>query len=621
MDWSSGTDGFHASKISSGSDSPSSAAMRMGESILSTVNIASHLKDMAERHPNQLAVKFPLPRDRSGQTRYLSLTYLQLDQESDDLAAGLDQIGIGRGVKAVLMVPPSPEFFSLTFALFKAGSVPVLVDPGMGIKNLGRCLAEAEPAAFIGVTKAQVARLLFGWGKSSIHKVVTVGRRVGWGGFRLDQISERGRQRQSDVDQPAQQWQPALTRVDETAAILFTSGSTGVPKGAVYSHGNFAAQVSALKQAFGIEPGEIDLCTFPLFALFAPALGMTAVIPRMDFTKPAQVDPREIIEPIVRFGINNLFGSPALLNRVGRDGNPDDAAAQVETTATSARPETAPVDSHLPCRLPALKRVLSAGAPVAPAILERFSKWLPADVQIYTPYGATESLPVAIIGSHEILRDTRFRTAEGAGTCVGRPVESIQVEIIKITDDPIREWRDELRMPQGQIGEIVVNGPMVTQAYYQRADLTALAKIPIPATDRVMHRMGDVGYFDPQGRLWFCGRKSHRVVTTERTYFTEPVEGIFNTHDAVFRTALVGVKRGNSVQPVLCVERESRSAMHGKRWPRDSDLATELREIGARFELTHAIKTIRFHPRFPVDIRHNSKIFREKLAVWAAGHI
>lgn len=573
---------------------------------------------MAERHPNQLAVMYPESRDGSGQTKYSSFTYQQLDDESDFLAAGLDQIGIGRGVKTVLMVPPSLDFFSLTFALFKAGSVPVLVDPGMGIKNLGRCLAEAQPTAFIGVTKAHVARLLFGWGKTSIRKNVTVGRRFGWGGFRLDQISKQGRLRQSDVVNREGVWHPAGTQVDETAAILFTSGSTGVPKGAVYSHGNFAAQVAALKQAFGIEPGEIDLCTFPLFALFAPALGMTAVVPRMDFTKPARVDPREVIEPIVRFGINNLFGSPALLNRVGRDGNLDVGKSLSGRASTGGRPAEVASLSHEPCGLPSLKRVLSAGAPVSPAILERFSQWLPADVQIYTPYGATESLPVAIIGSHEILRETRYLTAQGAGTCVGRPVESIHVEIIKITDEPISEWRDELRMPQGQIGEIVVSGPMVTQSYYQRADLTSLAKIPIPATDRVMHRMGDVGYFDDQGQLWFCGRKSHRVVTTDRTYFTEPVEGIFNTHHAVFRTALVGVSQGNLVQPVLCVERESRQTLRAKQWLSDSDLANELRELGARFELTQAIRTIRFHPHFPVDIRHNSKIFREKLAVWAA---
>ena len=230
----------------------------------------------------------------------------------------------------------------------------------------------------------------------------------------------------------------------------------------------------------------------------------------------------------------------------------------------------------------------------------------------------TAGLPVAVIGSQTILNETRHRTAEGAGTCVGFPVDSIRVEIIRITDAPIAEWSDDLRMPPGEIGEIVVHGPMVTQSYYQRPDLTALAKIRDPATGRMMHRMGDVGYFDQQGRLWFCGRKSHRVVTSDRTYFTEPVEGIFNTHPAVFRTALVGVKRDGTMEPVLCVERERDSSALGDRKLTNEELVAELKEIGARFELTQAIRMIRFHPAFPVDIRHNSKIFREKLAVWAA---
>lgn len=583
-----------------------------------TVNIASHLKDMAEHHPDQSAVKMPVSRDAEGKTFYNNLSYRQLDEESDFIAAGLDQCGIGPGSKTVLMVPPSLEFFSLTFALFKAGAIPVFVDPGMGIRNLGKCLADAQPDAFIGITKAHIARVLFGWGKDSIKQLVTVGRRFGWGGYKLSEISTQGRNRQNSGAGLGKRWGPPETHAEDTAAILFTSGSTGVPKGAVYSHRNFTAQVAALKSAFGIQPGEVDLCTFPLFALFAPALGMSAIIPRMDFTKPARVVPGEVIEPISRFKINNVFGSPALLNRVGRDWNPVQSDEQRDTSSSpnSASPQTKS-ETDKGFKLNSVKRVLSAGAPVSAAILERFSRWLPEDVQIFTPYGATESLPVAVIGSHEILRETRHLTAKGAGTCVGRPVDSISVDIIRITDEPIAEWNDNLRLPQGEIGEIVVKGPMVTEQYYRRPELTALAKIVDRTSGAIRHRMGDVGYFDEQGRLWFCGRKSHRVITPGRTWFTEPVEGIFNTHPAVFRTALVGVVRDGANQPVLCVERERETSSLNKRLT-DAELTAELLDIGSQFELTQSIRDIRFHPSFPVDIRHNSKIFREKLAKWAA---
>lgn len=573
---------------------------------MTVVNIASHLKRMATAQPDQWAVRIPNRSSGHDPAAYTSYTYRSLDEQSDHLAAGLDRMGVGRGVRTVLMVPPSLEFFLLTFALFKAGAVPVLVDPGMGIRNLGKCLAEAEPAAFIGITRAHVARALFGWARNSIKALVTVGPRLWWRGPNLASLLATGRQRQTGSW--SAKWDAAATQADDTAAILFTSGSTGVPKGAVYSHGNFAAQVEALKQAFQIEPGEVDLCTFPLFALFAPALGMTAIVPRMDFTRPANVEPGEIDWPIRQFGINNLFGSPALLNRIGRKL----ASANVHANGG------APLTENAETRWPTIRRVLSAGAPVSAAVIERFSKLIPRDAQVFTPYGATESLPVAVIGSHEILRETRQATAEGAGTCVGRPVTGVDVRIIKITDEPIAEWNDNLCLPDGEIGEIVVAGPMVTQAYYKRHDLTALAKIRDPLSGRMRHRMGDTGYFDRTGRLWFCGRKSHRVVARERTYFTEPVEGIFNSHEAVFRSALVGVKRGHDVEPVLCVERERRDSTTRARQLTNDQLKAELLEIGARFDLTKLIRTILYHDKFPVDIRHNSKIFREKLAVWAA---
>jgi acyl-CoA synthetase (AMP-forming)/AMP-acid ligase II len=561
---------------------------------MSTVNIATHLKQMAQRQPEQTAVMLPAGREKDGGVRYQCLTYQQLDCLSDAIAARLVSHGIERGMRTVLMVPPSLEFFATTFALFKVGAISVFVDPGMGVKNIGKCLAEAEPVGFVGITKAHFARRLMGWGKQSLRKLVAVGRDASvcrWLGRNTaiwdvaDLLTHLSPESSFPMVEP-----PA----DETAAILFTSGSTGVPKGAVYSHGNFSAQIEMLRTAFQIQPGEIDLCTFPLFALFAPALGMTAVVPRMDFTRPASVDPVEIATPIARHGVANLFGSPALLNRVGR---------AYEGTAC----------------WPSLRRVLSAGAPVSPEIVERFVQRLPAGVQVMTPYGATESLPVAIIGSDEILSETRHITARGGGTCVGRPVAGMEIRIIRISDEPIPEWSDVLLSPPGEIGEIVVSGLNVTQQYFRRDDLTALAKIYDPAIGRMRHRMGDVGYLDSQGRLWFCGRKSQRVISANRTYFTEPAEGIFNAHPDVFRTALVGVRLNGQIEPVLCVETEAARA--GLRTGSPQKLTESLLELGARFEETRDIRTILYHPAFPVDIRHNSKIFREKLAVWAAGKL
>jgi acyl-CoA synthetase (AMP-forming)/AMP-acid ligase II len=542
---------------------------------MSTVNIAAALVQRARQNPDRAALIVP-----AGKAREQRWTFRELDDRSDRLARGLARLGIGRRTRTVLMVPPSLEFYALTFALFKLGTVVVLIDPGMGVRNLGRCLDEAEPEAFIGVTKAHAARVLLGWGRRTIRHRITVGRRLFWGGWTLARVQREG-----------EQGGPVLapTAGDETAAILFTSGSTGVAKGAVYTHAIFEAQVDYLCSMYGIAPGEIDLPTFPLFGLFAPALEMTAVIPHMDFTRPGTVDPQAILEPIRHYHVTNLFGSPALLRRVG----------------FSSR-EWAPLST--------LRRVISAGAPVPAKVIHRFTELLPRGVQVHTPYGATEALPVATIGSDEILGETAEATARGMGVCVGRPVEGMTVRIIRIDDGPISTWSDDLLVPPGEIGEVAVQGPVVTPSYFNRPEATALHKIADPARGSFWHRMGDLGYLDERGRLWFCGRKSQRVVTPAGTLFTIPCEGVFNTHPGVLRSALVGVPRGETIAPVVCIELD-----HSQAASRDVPrLLDELRAVAQAHAHTRSIRRFLVHPRFPVDIRHNAKIFREKLAAWAS---
>ncbi len=553
-----------------------------------TSNIASHLAAMAERQPDTPAVIAP-HRDRHGLLRHSKLTFRELDEFSSELARGFERIGIRRGVRAALMVPPSLDFFAVTFALFKLGAVPVLIDPGIGLKNFGNCLREAEPAGFIGIPKAQAARVLLRWARKTITLPVAVGTRWFWGGHTLAQVRELGAATAGEAGNQGPN--AVLPEPGETAAILFTSGSTGAPKGVIYTHAMFSAQVEQVRQLYRIQPGEIDLPTFPLFALFGPALGMTEVLPEMDFTRPAQADPEKLVAAIERFCVTNMFGSPALINRLGRHG-----------------------EAHC-LKLPTLRRAISAGAPVPAKVLARFAKLLPEDAQVFTPYGATECLPVASIGSEEIINETRAQTELGKGVCVGKPVPGLTLKIVRITEEPIAKWSDDLELPVGQIGEIAVQATQASRAYFNREQATALAKIPTSDGD-LLHRMGDVGYLDEQGRIWFCGRKSHRVITKSGTLFTIPCEAIFNTHAGVFRSALVGVPRGGDIEPVICIEREGSPRGHG-----EAKLREELLALGAKFPHTQAIRTVLFHPAFPVDIRHNAKIFREKLAVWAKGRV
>ncbi|QII27362.1 AMP-binding protein [Stenotrophomonas maltophilia] len=543
-------------------------------------NIAARLPELARERPDQIAIRCPGRRGAgNGMAAYdVTLDYRQLDARSDAMAAGLAGYGIGRGVRTVVMVRPSPEFFLLMFALFKLGAVPVLVDPGIDKRALKQCLDEAQPQAFIGIPLAHVARLALRWAPSAT-RLVTVGRRLGWGGTTLAALERAGAHSGAML---------ADTDGEDTAAILFTSGSTGVPKGVVYRHRHFVGQIELLGSAFGMEAGGVDLPTFPPFALFDPALGLTSVIPDMDPTRPAQADPARLHDAIQRFGVTQLFGSPALMRVLARHGRP----------------------------LPSVTRVTSAGAPVPPDVVATIRSLLPADAQFWTPYGATECLPVAVVEGRELER-TRAATEGGAGTCVGSVVAPNEVRIIAIDDAPLPDWSQARVLAVGEVGEITVAGPTATDSYFNRPQATAAAKISETLADgnvRIVHRMGDVGYFDAQGRLWFCGRKTHRVETAHGPLYTEQVEPVFNTVAGVARTALVGVGAAGAQVPVLCVELQ--------RGQSDSPALREALQATAAARLPEMkLEHVLMHPAFPVDIRHNAKIGREKLAVWARAEL
>ena len=530
------------------------------------MNIAQALTRQAAAQPDTTALIIPIKRTRLGWTdrRY---SYRQLDELSDRLAAGLARQGIKPGTRVAFMVPPSLEFFALFFGLFKAGCVPVLIDPGIGLKPLKTCLGEAQPDVFIGITRAQITRLVLGWGRGAVRKTITVGPRIFWRGIRYRRLARTAKDR----------FVAPEVKPDDSAAILFTSGSTGIPKGVVYRHRHFAAQVELVRDSYRIKPGEVDLPTFPPFALFDPALGMTTVIPPMDFTRPARVDPAMLVSLIQEYGVTNLFGSPALMNTLTR---------------------------HLQVRsikLPGLKRVLSAGAPVHPKVIDRMHAALNDDADIHTPYGATECLPVATIGGRELGGELSDGNRAGKGICVGKPLAANQIRIITITDQPISLTEHASDVQPGDIGEICVQGPTVTDTYWARETQTRLAKMA-DEKGQVWHRMGDLGWQDDQGRLWFCGRKSERVITTQGELYTECIEGPVNAIEGVYRSALVGLGPAGEQQPAIVIEPEP--GIH----PQD------LTETILTTVQPHGITRVEFSQEFPVDIRHNAKIRRKELA-------
>lgn len=512
----------------------------------------------------------PLARARYGTAQALvdgsrTFSFDKLDRWANGYAEQLGNFGFEPGDRVLMLVKNSAEFVALTFALFKVGCQPVLLDPGMGLPAFLRNVREFAPDGLVGVPRGFWLRRLAPGYFRSVKKAAVLGRFAG-----VPELCERYLE-EFDAHRP----QP-----DDPAAILFTSGSTGPAKGVVYRHRIFAAQVEQLGRLYGFQPGEVDLPGFPLFALFSTALGVCCVIAPLNPSRPARVNPAAMVTAIHKHGVTSLQGSPAIWKRVA-----DYCLARQ-------------------IQLPTVRRLLTFGAPISLELIRDWHQIMAEDGEVHTPYGATEALPVSTISGRAALQTGPARLA-GAGICVGHPTEDIELRILPLTDHAIADLEQVQELPRGGIGEVAVRGEVVTWSYAQQPEATRLAKIGKPPD--LYHRMGDMGYLDEQGKLWLVGRKSHRVELGDKLFCPVAAEGMVNSHPEVLRSALVKAKG----LPVLVVERrpESRS--------RPSALTAQLLGLLERHPLYAQVRTVLFRKNFPVDPRHNAKIHRQELARWA----
>jgi acyl-CoA synthetase (AMP-forming)/AMP-acid ligase II len=530
-------------------------------------NVVHFLAQQAEQHPEAAAVRAPVGRLSNGDIRYVERSFGELDAEVSATAHYFAERGIRRGARVLLMVRPGLDLIRVVFALFRMGAVPIVIDPGMGLRRFLRCVKHSQPEAVVGIPAAIWVSRLFrpSFGGVAV-KIMVDGR------FESRIRAFEGKGNFPVVDSAR----------DELAAILFTSGSTGPAKGVCYAHGMFAAQVASIRAHYGIEPGEVDLPMLPVFALFNPALGMCTVVPEMNPSRPATVDPEKIVRAIQQNAVTNSFGSPALWTKIAR---------YCEANQIT---------------LPTIRRILMAGAPVSPELMRQMTAIIP-NGEVHTPYGATEALPVSSICAGEVLSGTAERTAMGAGTCVGVPLPEVHVRIVQPVDGPIETLVDCVDLPIGSIGEIIVQGPAVTRSYDKRTDADANSKIM--EGDGFWHRMGDLGWLDESGRIWFCGRKVEHVVTEQGPRYTDCCEAIFNAHPEVFRSALIDIGKGC---PAIVVEPE-KGAFPTRKAQRDVFIKS-LQVLAECHEMTRQIDTFFFEKSFPVDVRHNAKIHRLTLA-------
>lgn len=537
------------------------------------MNIVDQLHSICCEYPDKHAVRLPCLNKKTQNYDYHHLSFSELDTLINKYAFNLKENGLKRGDKTLLFVKPSLEFHALVFSLFKIGVIPILIDPGMGVKNLLIAIKEVSPTSLIAEPEVHVLSLLYRKTFKTIKIRITTDKRRFLRCLTLPRIKTLKNFVSTDKLIDTEDMQE-----DETCAILFTSGGTGKPKGVCYSHKIFTEQTRILKDVFGLNSEDVDLPGFPLFSLFTLCMGMTSVIPDMDPSKPSLADPIKLTKNILDNNVTFAAGSPAIWKNL--------------------------IDycGHHNIQFETLKSLVMFGAPIESKIHKAFKDILPNGTT-YTPYGATESLPVSCVSGKSILNDFAEKTLQGKGTCIGKAVPGLKVQIIGITDTVINDIAQAKILNRFEIGEIIVQGDVVTKSYYENIPKTQLAKISDELS--IWHRMGDLGYIDNDDNIWFCGRKAHRVETSNGLFCSVNTEALFLSHKFVNKAALVS--KGDDSMGIV-IERTQTGRKYNK-----EDLRAEILSLAKENELTRYIESVHFHDSFPVDIRHNIKIDRKKL--------
>ncbi|GAA1186700.1 alpha/beta fold hydrolase [Nesterenkonia xinjiangensis] len=518
-----------------------------------------------------------------------TLSWQELSARIDALARGLSELGVARGDRVSLLVPPGNDLTVVLYACLRVGAVAVVADAGLGVRGMTRAARSARPEWIIGATPGLALARAFGWPGRRISVQALSSRQARL----LGTVASVERLLRSHVGRTPEVPAPAP---EDEAAVLFTSGSTGPAKGVIYTHGRLAALVALLRRQFDVVPGSSLIAGFAPFALLGPAIGATSVTPDMSVTKPATLTAVAVAEAALAGEATMFFGSPAALRNVvatGADLDPEQRAA-----------------------LRRIALVLSAGAPVHPDLLDAVQELFPT-AEIHTPYGMTEGLLQADIDRGQVHEAMATRQS---GVCVGRPVAGVHVALAPLDAEgrPAEELVVLQEPPQpeavGVLAEVVVSAAHM-KAGYDRLWDTDRASSRDDADGLLWHRTNDVGHVDAEGRLWIEGRLQHVITAPGGPVGPGSVETPVDALEEVARSAAVGVGPVGTQSVVVIVEPQTDP---GELSTGRSPLATPEFAAAVRGAAGDVpVSAVLVLEELPTDIRHNSKIDRTRLAVWA----
>lgn len=505
----------------------------------------------------------------------LRVSWRQLNARVRQIAAGLSAMGVERGDRVSLLVPPGPTLSAIVYACLRIGAVVVVADAGLGVKGLTRAVRGAWPDVIIGELPGLTAARVLGWpglriSAARLSRVTAAALGVA---TCLADVAALGAH--SDLpDEPGP---------DDPAAILFTSGSTGPAKGVAYTHGQLAALRDVLAAHFGVTADTGLVTGFAPFALLGPALGTRSATPDMDVSAPRTLTAASVAAAVRASDARMVFLSPAAVLNV---------VATADALTDADREALARVDAFL-----------STGAPVGAPLLTSIGALMP-NATAHTPYGMTECLLVTDVTLDEITGAT---DAADSGVLVGAPIGANRVRISALDADG-RATGTPSEDP-GVLGEVLISAAHLKD-HYDRLWLTDRAAArDVPGDGARWHRTGDIGHLDAAGRLWIEGRLPHVIVTADGPLAPVGPEQQIERVDGVRRAAVVGVGPHRLRQAVAVIETMPTASRPG--------LADPALTEAVRAATSTPIAAVLTVPALPTDIRHNSKIDRTRLSEWA----
>jgi len=447
------------------------------------MNTGKLLREMVENNGSKVAFVF----------KDVEYTYKTLEENTNRFANLFKKLGVEKGTKVAISMTNIPEYIYSYFALFKIGAIAVPLDHRLKPEESFILMNHCKADFFITVPSKEFNPDVIKQNVPSLKNII---------------LAKGDFEGCISIEKVINDFSPEFPvgDVDENsiAAIFYTSGTTGIPKGVIWTYRHLDSPIETLFKHYNcFEKGDVCICPIP-FSHNGGIVGILLILFDVKLIVMEFYHPLELLKNLEKYNVTGTFLVPTMF--IGMLN----------------------LEEFDKVQLPHLRWAAVFGAPYSPDVIKRFNKVCP-QAKLLSGYGLTETAAPNVLPP---LKDVRFGS-------VGKPVPWVEVKIVD---------EDGVEVPQGEVGEIIMKGWPITPGYYNQPDLTAQV-----IKDGWLYT-GDLGKFDKDGYLYIVGRKKDVIIVGGLNVYATEVEGVIHKHPKVKEVAVVGVPdklRGEAVKAVI----------------------------------------------------------------------